>query len=40
MALSGDTVAARFIVDRLSSRPRGRAIALDLPAGPAPRTRR
>src|SRR5471032_359419 len=32
-ALAGDAVAARFIVDRLTPRPRGRAIALDLPAG-------
>jgi hypothetical protein len=32
-ALSGDAVAARFILDRLTARPRGRAIALDLPAG-------
>jgi hypothetical protein len=32
-ALSGDAVAARFILDRLTPRPRGRAIALDLPAG-------
>src|SRR5713101_277167 len=30
-ALAGDAVAARFIVDRLTPRPRGRAIALDLP---------
>jgi hypothetical protein len=32
-ALAGDAVAARFIVDRLPPRPRGRAIALDLPEG-------
>lgn len=32
-ALAGDAVAARFIVDRLTPRPRGRAIALDLPTG-------
>jgi len=32
-ALSGDAVAARFIVDRLMPRPRGREIALDLPDG-------
>jgi hypothetical protein len=32
-ALAGDAVAARFIVDRLTPRPRGRAIALDLPEG-------
>lgn len=32
-ALSGDAVAARFLLDRLTPRPRGRAIALDLPAG-------
>jgi hypothetical protein len=32
-ALAGDAVAARFIVDRLTPRPRGRAIALDLPKG-------
>src|SRR5216684_948505 len=32
-ALAGDAVAARFIVDRLSPRPRGRQVELDLPAG-------
>ena len=32
-ALAGDGVAARFIVDRLTPRPRGRVIALDLPRG-------
>ncbi len=32
-ALAGDVVAARFVVDRLTPRPRGRAIALDLPGG-------
>jgi hypothetical protein len=32
-ALSGDAVAARFIVGRLMPRPRGREIALDLPDG-------
>jgi hypothetical protein len=32
-ALAGDAVAARFIVDRLTPRPRGRAIELDLPEG-------
>jgi len=32
-ALAGDAVAARFIVDRLTPRPRGRAIALDLHSG-------
>jgi hypothetical protein len=32
-ALAGDAVAARFIVDRLTPRPRGREIQLDLPAG-------
>src|SRR5260221_4159080 len=32
-ALSGDAVAARFLLDGLTPRPRGRAIALDLPAG-------
>jgi hypothetical protein len=32
MALSGDATAARFSVDRLMPRPRGRTIALDLPA--------
>src|SRR5258707_13297345 len=31
-ALAGDAVAARFLVDRLTPRPRSRAIALDLPA--------
>lgn len=31
-ALAGDAVAARFIVDRLTPRPRGREIELDLPA--------
>jgi hypothetical protein len=30
-ALAGNLVAARFIVDRLTPRPRARAIALDLP---------
>ena len=32
-ALSGNQVAARFVVDRLMPRPRGRTIELDLPAG-------
>jgi hypothetical protein len=32
-ALAGDVMAARFVVDRLTPRPRGRAIALDLPGG-------
>jgi hypothetical protein len=32
-ALAGDAVAARFIVDRLTPRPRGRTITLDLPGG-------
>jgi Family of unknown function (DUF5681) len=32
-ALSGDAVAARFIVGRLMPRPRSRTIELDLPAG-------
>src|SRR5438270_12453761 len=32
-ALAGDAVAARFVVGRLMPRPRGREIALDLPAG-------
>lgn len=32
-ALSGDTVAARFVVGRLEPRPRRRLIELDLPAG-------
>jgi hypothetical protein len=32
-ALAGDAVAARFIVDRLTPRPRGREIALALPDG-------
>src|ERR1700730_1589251 len=32
-ALAGDVVAARFVVDRLTPRPRGRSIALDLPGG-------
>ena len=32
-ALAGDAVAARFIVDRLEPRQRGRTIALDLPDG-------
>ncbi len=31
-ALSGNQVAARFVVDRLMPRPRGRTIELDLPA--------
>src|SRR6266446_9889391 len=30
-ALAGDAVAARFVVDRLMPRPRGREIELDLP---------
>jgi hypothetical protein len=34
-ALAGDAAAARFIVDRLTPRPRGRAVALDLPEGTA-----
>jgi hypothetical protein len=32
-ALAGDVATARFVVDRLTPRPRGRAIALDLPGG-------
>jgi hypothetical protein len=32
-ALSGDVVTARFCLDRLEPRPRGRAIAIDLPDG-------
>src|SRR5438309_913086 len=32
-ALAGNAVAARFCVDRLMPRPRGRTIALDLPDG-------
>jgi hypothetical protein len=32
-AVSGDAVAARFCLDRLSPKPRGRAIRLDLPEG-------
>src|ERR1700719_4608097 len=32
-AVSGDAVAARFCLDRLSPRPRGRAIQLELPEG-------
>src|SRR5207245_9649833 len=32
-ALAGEAVAPRFIVDRLTPRPRGRAIALELPTG-------
>src|SRR5260221_9493343 len=32
-ALSGNQVAARFVVDRLMPRPRSRTIELDLPAG-------
>src|SRR5215470_4174184 len=35
-ALRGDAVAARFCVDRLSPRPRGRSISLDLPEGLSP----
>jgi len=31
-ALAGDAVAARFCLDRLTPRPRGRAITLDVPA--------
>jgi hypothetical protein len=32
-ALSGDVVTARFCLDRLEPRPRGRAITIDLPEG-------
>jgi hypothetical protein len=32
-ALAGDVVTARFCIDRLEPRPRGRAIAIDLPEG-------
>src|SRR5258708_24603170 len=32
-ALAGDVVAARFVVDPLTPRPRRRAIPLDLPVG-------
>jgi hypothetical protein len=32
-ALAGDVVTARFCLDRLEPRPRGRSIAIDLPAG-------
>ncbi len=32
-ALSGDVVTARFCLDRLEPRPRGRTIAIDLPEG-------
>src|SRR5258707_9194380 len=32
-ALAGNGVAARFIIDRLEPRPRGRAVTLDLPVG-------
>jgi hypothetical protein len=32
-ALAGDAVAARFVTERLSPKPRGRAIALALPEG-------
>src|SRR5258708_50099 len=32
-AVKGDAVAARFCLDRLSPRPRGRAIRLELPEG-------
>src|SRR5713226_4956443 len=32
-ALAGDVVTARFCLDRLEPRPRGRAIAINLPAG-------
>jgi len=32
-ALAGDAAAARFVMDRLSPRPRGRAIKLPLPEG-------
>jgi hypothetical protein len=35
-AVSGDAVAARFCLTLLSPRPRGRAIALDLPDGARP----
>jgi hypothetical protein len=36
-ALSGDMVAARFIIGRLEARPRGRPIELDLPEGTSAR---
>jgi hypothetical protein len=36
-ALSGDMVAARFIIGRLEPRPRGRPIELDLPEGASAR---
>ena len=36
-ALSGDMVAARFVVGRLEPRPRGRPIELDLPEGTSAR---
>src|SRR5258708_27304383 len=32
-ALSGDVVTARFCLDRLEPRPRGRTIAIELPEG-------
>src|SRR5476651_595059 len=32
-ALAGDVVTARFCVDRLEPRPRGRSINIDLPEG-------
>jgi hypothetical protein len=32
-AVAGDAVAARFCLDRLTPRPRGRAIRLELPEG-------
>jgi hypothetical protein len=35
-ALAGDATAARFCIDRLCPRPRGRAISLELPEGLSP----
>jgi hypothetical protein len=35
-ALAGDAVAARFLLERLEPKPRGRAIHLEIPAGESP----
>ena len=35
-ALAGDAVAARFLLERLEPKPRGRAIHLDIPEGESP----
>ncbi len=35
-ALAGDAVAARFLLERLEPKPRGRPIHLDIPEGESP----